>query len=853
MVPAVRRIATEKVDGGVCFALELDFLHPDRRFSAATVTADAVALVTSLEGHIRTRFVIQTVANPDVDRPEKGTVDVAIIAVIEESSDVDVDELCDDLLDVLTWPPLRWSFSPVAEAERLQLILKPFDATSFAEIARREEPCPPHLPRRTTGFIGEPGTGTDGPARDLWSMWTLGPATADFRRVTSVLLAQEAPICVRTILEPTALTDEERSALEGLTVELDRVVADGGQWRSALVTLQSILTLRPLFDVRCTIASPDRLSRSMLSALGHSMSEPADHTVAEPALRGGFVVLRQDAPDGDGPVERTHRGLSASTAPAPTLAGPELARIRHVMGAREAANLFRIPVADDDRFPGLETIDVPDLTPPVSDLPHNGHRVGKLIGHGELPVFLEDESRFRHTYVVGQTGTGKSTLLLNMALQDIEGGDGVAILDPHGDLVEDLLARIPTDRIDDVVLLDPADPIGVVGVNLLEAESQIQAAYLVEELSAMFQRLFDPSNQGIVGPRYISMLRQAARLLMSNPDTPGSLLDLPTIYSDPGVRKFLVSQSNDPMAMEYWAGQELASRSNEYGEVLAWFNSKFDAFRASDLVRRVLGQASSTISFSEILDTRKILLVNLSKGLLGSYNSALVGYVVFTRLWAAALERASIPQPERLPFHIYVDEFQNMTSESLPTVLSEARKFRVSLTLANQFFTQIPDDTREAIMGNIGSRLTMRLGPRDAALFAEWMGNDLDEQSLLSLPNHVALVALSRRGVPLPTFAARTDAPTVPHDTARADLVRERSRLQWARGTAEIDADFAKRWVGVPGSFAARAAAMAEGAGGMSNRGTSTGSSASSFKTTANSGFVDDWLAKRNKTDDQSE
>lgn len=793
------------VSGGLCFALELEHLHPDRRLDAEAVAADAVALVTSLEGQTDARFILQILAEPDLDRPARGTIDVAILTVVDGGTADRVAEICDDLLDVLGSPPLRWTFTPVEDGERLHHLLAPFTPDSFAEIARREEACAGFERFRPAGFIhsAEP---RPHPKHRLWSTWTLGPGTTDLRRIASVLLAQEAPVCVRTILQPTAMSESEQIALEELVLELDPQVPPRGQYRSALFTLESMLALRPLFETRCLVASPARLSRSLLSALGHSISEPADHASPEPILRGGFAVLRAGVDTDPDILESAWASLTTGQ-PTPTLGDPALARLRRLMGPREAANLFRVPVTDEDRFPGVETVEVPDLTPPVADLPLTGQRIGSLVGYGRLPVRLDPESRFRHTYVVGQTGTGKSTLLLQMALQDIEAGDGVAVLDPHGDLVDDLLCRIPPERMDDVVLLDPADPVAVVGVNLLEADSQVQAAYLIEELSHMFETLFDPNRAGIVGPRFVSMLRQAARLLMSNPDTPSSMLDMATLYGDVAVRRYLVERSNDPMAMEFWATEDSAIRSNEHGEVLAWFSSKFDAFRASDLVRHVVGQARSTVSFTDILNDRRILLAKLSKGLLGSYNSGLIGYVVFTKLWAAALERASMAKGQRAPFHVYLDEFQNMTSDSLPTVLSEARKFNVSLTLANQFFSQVPADTREAIMGNIGSRVTLRLGPKDASLFEEWMGGDVRAEDLLTLPNHVALASLSQRGVPLPTFAVRTDPAREGFGAEHAEEVRRRSRERWARPLSELDIDFAERWAHVPGSFAAKARA----------------------------------------------
>jgi hypothetical protein len=241
--------------------------------------------------------------------------------------------------------------------------------------------------------------------------------------------------------------------------------------------------------------------------------------------------------------------------------------------------------------------------------------------------------------------------------------------------------------------------------------------------------------------------------------------------------------------------------------VISWFRSKFEIFRTSPLVRNVVGQASSTVSFSDVLAEQRIVLINLSKGMLGQYNSQLIGYIALARLWAAALERASIPKSDRLPFHIYIDEFQNMTNESLPDMLSEARKFGVSLTLANQFFTQIREDTRDAIMGNVGTRLTFRLGPLDAEQFAPWLGGDLHPQDLTRLPSYTAIGSLSESGVPLSPFVFRSDPPSEVPDEKRAGQARKASRRQWASPVRALDDAFFKRWSDVPNSISAQVAA----------------------------------------------
>lgn len=799
-VRTVERVAVIGLPAGEqCFALRLGHLHPDPDLDSAEVLREAVALITALEGQRSARFVLQTLCQPDREHPERGSLSVHLIATVRsDAAGARIEELSDDLLDMLSAPPVRFTFAPVSEADELATVIDPFPPQHFAEIARREEPCQP------TRWIGGIGFGADGGERTgerpIWSMWTLGPPSGDLRRLASVLLAQEAPVCIRVVLEPTIVTEEEREIIESLTRVVESRRGDG-LVAASLNTIESVLFLRPIFEMRCLVASSDRLSPSMLSALGHAVSEPTPHGAPEPILHGGFSVLRGYR---EVPLEELAAAYTGFVCgePTPSLAPSGLDRIRRLVGAWEAANVFRIPVTADDGFPGIETLRVPDLDVPLADLARSGSRVGNLVGDPTRAVLVEADERFRHMYVSGQTGTGKSTLLLNLALQDIAAGSGVAVVDPHGDLVEAILGRIPPNRIDDVVLIDPADPYAVVGVNLLEAETPVQREYVVSELALMFYSIFDPKRQGFVGPRFEAWLRQAALLLLANPDEQGTVLDIATVFVDDAVRKHLVKSITDPVLAEFWIGEMGKTNSHSMSEMIGWFRSKFEVFSSSALVRNVVGQANSTISFSEVLSDRRILLVNLSKGLLGEYNSALLGHIIFGRLWLAALERASMPESERSDFFVYLDEFQNMTTESLPSVLSEARKFRLGITLANQFFSQVPELTRDALMGNVGSRITFRTGPGDAPLFSTWLGEEVDPHDLIGMPNHMAVAALSDKGVPIAPFPFRTQPPIGEWDAGVAERVRDRSRERWARPVPEIEAALAKRWGHVDGSFA---------------------------------------------------
>lgn len=822
--------ATRTLDGSAVVAHELRSVRVLDAGDFADIQRDLVAVTTGLEGHLDCCFTVQWLCDPRPGDPHGGQIEVSVLTRIDgDPSDAKVAEIVDDLLDLLNGPPGVWSFEAVVDSDRLAELLDPWEPAHIAGIARREESLRAELQRSGVGFVPADPTAARMPRPDLWSMWTLGPPSIDTHRLSAALLAQEAPVSIRMTIAPTELTGAEREQLERLISET-MPVADGQlSVQVALRTLESILYLRPLFEARCVVSSPDPLSVSLLSLIGHTISEPTPHHEPSGVLVGGYSVL------GDADVEdlrALYQGLGRGV-PGKGLAVAGLERVRHLLGVWEAANLFRFPVAGDDGAPGHRVDDRPQLRAVLDELPSAGTRIGLLADSRGRPVALGDQDRLRHTYVVGQTGTGKSTLLQNLAAADIAAGHGVCVIDPHGDLIEDLLSQIPPERIGDVVLVDPADRVAVAGVNLLESESFIQEQFLSAELSNLFYALFDPTRSGIVGPRFESMLRQAVLLLQHVDEVPSSFLDVSTVFTDPAVRAFLTERITDPMLGEFWLGEmPQALNSSQYGDVVSWFRSKFEIFRTSPLLRGVVGQTRSTFSFNQVLSENKILLVNLSKGQLGEYNSNLLGHIIVTKLWGSVLERTAVSKADRSNFFVYIDEFQNVTTDSLATMLAEARKYGVGLTLANQFFDQLPTATQGALLGNVGSKLAFRLGPQDAESFARWLGEGVEAEELSRLSNHQLVAALSPGGAPTSPVLIETLPPSE-GTGVNAASVRDAARATWARPTTEVEDEFNQRWVDVPGSIASR----------VRSRRNQTAEPLAAPKASA----LDEWLAKRRR------
>ena len=780
-------------------------------------------LLAVIDGHPRTRLVLQVAVSPNAGAPQRGHLDIHLFGVGDGSDWARLEELGEDLLDLLSTPPRPWSFRRVTDRGELDRVLAAVPVGHISEIARREAPCP--APERFPPAGYHTDRSDEQPS--LWSLWRF--SHEERRDAGLVLLSQDAPIVIRTIISPVDLTVTERDALEDLVDLAGAETPLRGIRAASGRVLERMLVSRPLYEVRTLVASPDPIGASVLSAIGWSMSPPRD-AGTDGLLEGGFTTVRGG--DLTLSMQRAFATLDLGD-PLPTEAPPRLGRLRRILTMSEAAAAFTLPRPTVSGSPGLESSRLPIGEAPIADLPEEGVLVGSAAVGAEVHgVRLADPDRMRHLYLTGQTGTGKSTLMGNLILHDIEEGAGVAVVDPHGSLAQAILERIPEDRIEDVIVIEPADPSAVVGVNLLEAETDIQQTFVVAELCAMFYTLFDPHHTGIVGPRYESWLRNGAHLLLANPDRSSTFLDIPTLFTDGAVRRSLVDKLDDPTLSEFWTGEMAQLSDYHLSELLGWFRSKFEPFRMSAPVRRIVGQAASTISFDRILAERRILIVNLSKGLLGGYNANLIGFVILTRLWQSILGRATLPVRERSEFFVYVDEFQSLTTSSLAEMLSEARKFGVGVTLANQFLGQVPEALRAAIIGNVASRMAFRLGPTDAAMFSSWMGSSIVDEDLTHLPNFTAIAALASHGEPLDPFPVGTLPLRGAGDPDRANTVRERSRKLWATPVDEIDRAFRERWADVEGSLAHRVLHPPDPAE-RPPRGR------------GDSSFLDDWIKKR--------
>ena len=409
-------------------------------------------------------------------------------------------------------------------------------------------------------------------------------------------------------------------------------------------------------------------------------------------------------------------------------------------------------------------------------------------------VRIKDDDRRRHIYCIGQTGTGKSTFLTNMVVDDIVNGKGVAIIDPHGDLVETILGFVPRERLDDLIVFDPGDRDRPLGMNMLEYDfnKPEQKTFIVNELFNILDKLYDMKTVG--GPMFEQYTKNAILLLMEDAQTePATLMEIPRVFTDPDFRNRKLERITNPVVVDFWQKEATkATGEHSLANMAPYITSKFNGFIANDYMRPIIGQITSAFDFRRVMDEGKILLVNLSKGRIGDINAMLLGMVITGKILMAALSRVDIPDERRRDFYLYIDEFQNFATESISTILSEARKYRLNLTMAHQFIGQLKDEIRDAVFGNVGSIINFRVGAEDAEFLEKQFAPTFSQSDLINIDNFNAYVKLLIGGQTTTAFNIKTLRRTGADEQLGAKL-KEYVRLRYGQDRAVVEADIVKR------------------------------------------------------------
>lgn len=440
--------------------------------------------------------------------------------------------------------------------------------------------------------------------------------------------------------------------------------------------------------------------------------------------------------------------------------------------------------------------------PPPSDLPEKGETcVGKVSYRNEerQVYFASKEDRRRHFYIIGQTGVGKSAFMEGMIAQDIKNGHGVAVVDPHGELVEHVLANIPKERIDDVVMFEPFDMDRPCGLNMLEYDSPEQKDFAVQEMIAIFMKLFPPE---IIGPMFEHYMRNAMLALMADKDNPGTLVEIPKLFTDPMFMQQRLAKVSDPIVRAFWTKEWAQTTGSTRSDMLGYVVSKLGRFIENEMMRNIIGQSHSGFDLAEVMDGKKIFLANLSKGLTGEVNSSLLGLILVSKIQMAAMRRARIAEDQRTDFYLYIDEFQNFTTDSIATILSEARKYKLNLIMAHQYMPQLKEEIRDAVLGNVGTIASFRIGAEDAENLEKQFEPGFSRFDLVNLDNFTMIIKMMISNKISTPFKMNT-LPPPKGKTEIIEPIKKISKLKYSRAKDVVEQEisqrsFAEPMVGAP-------------------------------------------------------
>lgn len=461
----------------------------------------------------------------------------------------------------------------------------------------------------------------------------------------------------------------------------------------------------------------------------------------------------------------------------------------------ELATMLHFPSDGIDSTPQFKQSSA-RTAPAPTEMPNSGTILGVNKHRGvEKEIYVTAEDRMRHFYVIGQTGTGKSVFLKNLITQDIKNGDGVCMIDPHGTDIEDVLGAVPKEREDDVIYFDPSNMDRVIGLNMLEYDysKPEQKTFVVNELFSIFQKLYG-ANPESMGPMFEQYFRNATMLVMDDPESGNTLMDIGRVMADAQFRRKKLEKASNPVVIQFW--REIATKAGgeaSLENIVPYIVSKFDVFTANDYMRPIIGQQKSAFNFRKIMDERKILLINLSKGRLGEINANLIGMIFVGKILMAALSRVDDPTMSFPPFYLHIDEFQNVSTNSISSILSEARKYKLGLSVAHQFIAQLDAGIRDAVFGNVGSIVSFRVGNEDAQVLEKQFAPVFSTHDLMNIPNRNAYMRILANGTPTTPFSVSTLPPSVTNHERVTNLIHN-SYLRYGRSRTEIEDEIRVRY-----------------------------------------------------------
>lgn len=469
-----------------------------------------------------------------------------------------------------------------------------------------------------------------------------------------------------------------------------------------------------------------------------------------------------------------------------------------LLNTEELTSLFHLPLKH------METPNILWLTaknaPAPADVPVDGLMLGQNVYRGvKKDIRIKRQDRRRHTYVIGKSGVGKSVLLANMAIQDIQNGEGVCVLDPHGDLIEDILQRMPPERAEDVVIFSPSDLERPLALNLLEYDPRYpeQKSFVINEMIGIFDKLYDLKQTG--GPMFEQYMRNALLLIMEDPESGSTLMEIPKVLSDENFRKMKLSRCHNRTVVDFWKKEaEKAGGDAALANIVPYITSKLTAFISNDMMRPIIGQQKSSFNFRDLMDRQKILLIDLPKGVVGEMNAYLLGMIVVGKILMAALSRTDMPADQRKDFYLYIDEFQNFTTNSICQILSEARKYALNLVIAHQYIGQLSKNNnteiKDAVFGNVGTMITFKIGTEDAEFLVKEFSPVFNAYDLINIDKGTAYIKLLVDNSPSRPFSMKTIWPLVGiKREGVSPKIRALSRLKFGQDRKIVEAEIIRR------------------------------------------------------------
>lgn len=751
-------------------------------------------LLAALAPMRATTFEIRIMVVPDLLHKAQGDINMFLLIRCQgESEEAAREQAAASFLALF---PILVTYLPEADlklvktGEELEQCWKPFEVNNATAVIRRTQDVPlvSVVIPNNVGFLGKESKRTERQDVVLQHLAPWIPSYDDWGRLLEILAGQMEPTMLLVRLRFCTDLEKERERLNDIVelceIALSGVEADEFALRKTVSMFEEQSVARqeslnhPCYNVAALIISGRQVSAALAATFGTAISGRRMGGEEPIWLQGGHEVRQLE--------ESSFMNANYFPEESPFSIG-------------EAACAFRFPSPPSRDIPGLPVQRFRAnlaMLPPELDESLTSIRLflNEFQGMSQ-PVHIDPDDRMRHTYVMGQTGTGKSSLLENMIVQDIRAGRGLAVIDPHGDMVDNILARIPIERADDVIILDLLDRERPVGFNMLQWSDLPERDLIIDEMYRTLDHIYDMKETG--GPIFEQHFRNMMKLLMGDAPrknfTP-TLLEFIRCYSDEEFRHWLMKSINDQQVIDFVNEAENAGGEARLSNIAPYVTSKFGRFVNDTSLKNIVGQEETSFNFDDIMSKGRICLIKLGKGRFGSQVSALLANMLVARFKFSAMKRGEMPMGERRDFFLYVDEAHNLPQENFSELLSEARKYRLGLVLATQYCSQLGnvsgagDDLLAAVFGNVGSLVTFRTGSQDAEMLAKGFAPYFSSLDISSLPNFHGYARMNLMGQSTMPFSFRTELDTTPINEEFGRRIKRLSRLKYGQDARIVEA-----------------------------------------------------------------